>query len=84
MRAADEVIKVLDPRRDTGVWDAVLYNSLLRCIITFFSYSCSQTFYMLFVYLFCYILLSIYTVGFCNVMEHISIDKGCASHIKRI
>ena len=64
MRAVDELIKVVDPRRDTGVCGEVVACVGLRFINTFYTYFCKHSIYIAFAYLFCLILLSIYTVEF--------------------
>ena len=48
----------------------------LRFINTFFTYFCTNQFFILFAYLCCFILLSLYTVGFCKVIEYVE-DEMC-------
>ena len=71
MRAADELIKVGDPRRETGVCGEVLACWVVRFINTFYTYLCNHSIFILFAYLFCLILLSIYTVEFGKAMEYV-------------
>ena len=83
MRAVDEMIKVIDPRRDTEAWREVVCNFFSRFINTFFTYLCSQPFYILIAYLCCYTLFSLYTVGFCKAMEYVEETKASPYHNKQ-
>ena len=77
------MIKVIDPRRDTEAWGEVVLNFFLRFINTFFTYLCSQPFYILIAYLCFYTLFSLYTVGFCKAMEYVDNIKPSSHHNKQ-
>ena len=69
MGVVDEMIRVLDPRRDTGGC-GVVYSLGLRLINTFFTYLCLHPIFILVAYLCCLLLLSVYTVGFCKAIQY--------------
>ena len=73
--SADELIDLVDPRRDTGVGTEILICSawgiLRRLINSFYIYLCSHPMLLLLAYFCCLILFSIYTIGFCFAMEFV-------------
>ena len=79
MRGADEAIYLVDPRRDTGVCgEVVAYSAIgfgLRFINTFNTYCCLNPSFTLFAYPFCFLLFSMFTAGFCKLLEYTEIDN---------
>ena len=94
MRLADEVIKRLDPRRDTedyGVTSALLssiygtstalLSSMLRCLSTFYTYLSSNHALVMFVYLCILCLSTIYIAGFGRMLEEMKITTTITPRI---
>ena len=75
MRAADEAILLVDPRRDTGDCNSLLLlglgNVLKMIIRSIYLYCCSNPIVILCAYLCCFIFFGIYTIGFCNLLNNV-------------